>query len=285
MYTDNIRKYLTIALIAGWIITLIYFFLGITGRTRSYIPFAKTYKSEISRLDLPLTPVDKAISLLRVRKDKDALVAFDKILLIDPDNIDARWGKAEVFRRAHQEKIAELIFKEILNSTPDYANALMSLSYIRYKENKLKDALDLTNSVLEFSNSSKENKALAFSLQGLIYGRRLSDGQFTDKINFAKASKVCFFKSLSLGPNLTEIHANLGRFYLLASPAWGGNLGKAFNELELAVAMAPDFSTAQALLAQAYKKKGDLKNYNLYLKIAKGLDPKNEIVEEIEKNR
>ena len=285
MYTDNVRKYLTIALVVGWVITLVYFFLGIAGKARSRLQFAKIRKSEIASLTVPTKPIDNALVLLRKRKDKDALVILDKILLSEPNNIDARWAKAEVFRRAHQYKVAELIFNEVLNSSPDYAKALISLSYIRYRENKLKEALGLVNSVLDLPNLDNESKALAFSMQGLLYGRRLSNGEFTEKINFGALSKDRFLKALDLAPNLAEVHANLGRFYLLAPIDLGGDLNMAFNELELAVAIAPDFATSQALLAKAYKKKGDIENYNIYFKISKGLDPKNEIVLDIENNR
>jgi hypothetical protein len=49
--------------------------------------------------------------------------------------------------------------------------------------------------------------------------------------------------------------------------------------------MAPDFATANARLAQSYKKKGNKEKYNYYLQRAKELDPENEVANEELRNQ
>jgi Tfp pilus assembly protein PilF len=68
----------------------------------------------------------------------------------------------------------------------------------------------------------------------------------------------------------------------LAPSIAGGNLDKAFKELNSAVGAAPDFATANIRLAQAYKRKGDLEKYNYHLNRTRQLDPENEVLKEIE---
>ena len=108
MYSNNIRKYLIIALVLAWGITLAY--LALRTKTSNHPPRIIHGKknTEISNKEKPLQPIDEALDLLRIRRNKDALVILDKILLNDPKNPEAIWGKAEVFKRARQYKLAEL---------------------------------------------------------------------------------------------------------------------------------------------------------------------------------
>ena len=61
----------------------------------------------------------------------------------------------------------------------------------------------------------------------------------------------------------------------------GGNLGRAIRELQQCLALAPDFATAHARLAQAYEAKGDPVRYQLHLERVKALDPHNEVLKEL----
>lgn len=223
------------------------------------------------------TSIDEAFVLLKTRKDNAALATFEKTLLKQPDNLDALWGKAEVLRRSRDYQRSQDLLNKILSTNPNYVPALISLSYIRYKDSKLNEALKLIKQVLKTDSLDKENQALAYMMLGSINSRRSQKGGFFNKIAYGTRIKSYFLKARKLGPDLPEVHLGLGTFYLLAPEIVGGNLDKAFQELELTVRIAPDFATANARLAQAHKKKGDLKKYNFYLQRARELDPKNEV--------
>ena len=226
------------------------------------------------------TSLDEAFALLKVRKDNDALVVFEKILADEPGNLDALWGKAEIKRRAHKYKEAQALLSEILKQNPNHVSSLISLAYIRYKDDKLNEALQLINRAINASSSDKENEALAYMMLGTINSRRSAKGWFFSKIRYGTQIKCYFLKAKELAPHLPEVHLGLGTFYLKAPAIVGGNLDKAVQELETAVRIAPDFATANARLAQYYEKKGDLEKYNFYLNRAKELDPQNEVLQE-----
>ena len=227
--------------------------------------------------------LNDALVLLKSRKDNAALVIFEKVLGSEPGNLDALWGKAEVLRRKRDYKEAQTLLNSILKQKPNHSSSLISLAYIIYKEGKLNEALRLANRALVFSRCDKENQALAYVMLGTINASRAEKGGFFCKIAYGLRIKCYFLKASKLAPDLPEAHLAIGTFYLSAPKIIGGNLDLAIQELKQAVRIAPEFATANARLAAAFKTKGNLEKYNYYLKRARELDPQNEVVSENEK--
>ncbi|MFA5411566.1 MAG: tetratricopeptide repeat protein [Candidatus Omnitrophota bacterium] len=273
------RKYLLAVLIILWAIVLL------PRLNRGVCPFrprAAISKIESIKKTKQDAFVDKAFLLLKARKDKDALAIFEKILLEQPDNLACLWGKAEVLRRMRQYPQSERMVQEILKKNPNHTPALITLSYIRYKEERLNEASKLIEQVLKNDTLTRDDEALAYMMLGTINSRRATTGWFLNKVRYGTQIKCYFLKARGLAPDLAEVHLALGTFYLKGPLIVGGNLHKAIEELEIAVKIAPDFATPNARLAQAYQKKGDLKKYSFYLKRAKSLEPENEVLKEIE---
>jgi tetratricopeptide (TPR) repeat protein len=271
------RKFILVLLAIATVIAIVY-----VAKIKSTCPFLKRQK-KLTCIEPEKAPsLKEAFSLLKARKDKQALVIFEKILSRQPDNLDALWGKGEVLRRIYRFKEAEEIFQQVLQKDPQYASALVSLSYFKYREDKLDEGLKLLNQALKSGSLNKENQAIAYTLLGAINAKRSGQGWFWNKIIYGTQIKGYFEKAMALDPSLPEVHLGLGTFYLKAPAIAGGNLDKAIAELELALKMAPDFATPQVRLAQAYKKKGDLQKAEFYLKQAKQLDPQNEALKDAE---
>ncbi|MFH0935246.1 MAG: tetratricopeptide repeat protein [Candidatus Omnitrophota bacterium] len=225
--------------------------------------------------------IEDAFYLLKIRKDSQALVVFEGLLQREPNNCDALWGKAEILRRKRRFQESEIILNQVLQKNPDYPPALISLAYIRYRDNRLKEALRLTRRALKLKALNKEDKAMAFMMLGTINSKRSSQGWVINKIQYGTQIKSFFLKAVKIDPELAEAHLGLGIFYLKAPVIAGGNIDKAIEELTTALRLAPDFATATARLAQAYKKKGDPDNYKIYLQRAEELDSGNEVLQEL----
>jgi len=223
----------------------------------------------------------RALELLRIRDDKQALSGFEAILLKDPDNLSAMWGKAEIKRRRRDYIEAEDILKKVISRDPGHAASLISLAYIRCNSGKLNEALELSNRALSSDEATQQDKAMAYMMLGTINNRLSSQGWLLSKIRYGTQIKRYFLRARELSPELPEVHLGLGSFYLLAPGIAGGNLDKAIEELEYAVRIAPGFATANARLAQAYRKKGDMDKYRFYKDRASGLDPQNEVLVEL----
>lgn len=226
--------------------------------------------------------IDEAFRLLKKRKDNEAMVIFEQVLTQTPDNQQALWGKAEVLRRKRDYPLAQELLNTILINNPAHCPSLISLSYIHYKNNNFKEALKLVRQVLADPCAAKENRALAYMMLGSINSGRSSKGKIFSKIRYGTQIKCYFLQAKKIDSGLPEICMGLGTFYLLAPKIVGGDIDKAIDELELAVKAAPDFATANARLAQAYKKKGDLDKFALYSGRARQLDPENEVLQELD---
>ncbi len=227
----------------------------------------------------------QGLGYLKSRKDNQALWEFDKVLNQQPDNPMALWGKAEVFRRARKFKEAEEILNKVLSKFKNYPSCLISLSYIRYYEGKRAAALKLLKRVLSQPKLDKENKAIAYMLIGSIHANLAGKGGLLSKITYGTRIGGNFEKAKRLAPELSEVRMALGTFYLLAPKIIGGNLDKAQEELECAVKLTPDFATANARLAQVYKLKNDLENYEFYFRRAEELDSENEVLKELAESK
>jgi tetratricopeptide (TPR) repeat protein len=240
---------------------------------------AVEYKENLSGM------LKSGLELLRVRKDGAAGDIFSRILENNPADVEALWGKAEILRRKRDFEKTQEFLNRIFAIEPKHAPSLIILSYIKYKSDKLDEAQALAEEVLSIPSANRESRALAYMLLGSINARRSSAGGVINKIKYGIQIEHDFLKAKVLAPDLAEIHMALGSFYLLAPSIAGGNLNKAFRELNTAIQLAPDFATANARLAQAYEKKGDLISYNFYLKRAKEIDPGNEVLQELGENR
>lgn len=274
------KRILLLILILG-VIFLIYFISVYQKDTSPIISKTIPTKIEFIKKERENILLGEALRLLKIRKDQDALLIFEKILAKQPDNLDALWGMAEAKRRARQYKESEDILNEILKKNPQHSSSLISLAYIRYKDDRLNDAFQLVNRVLENGYLDEENKALAHMMLGTINSKRAKKGSLFCKIKYGNRIKSYFLKARELAPALPEVHLGLGTFYLLAPTIAGGNLDKAVKELELAVKIAPDFATACARLAQCYKRKDIQDKYEFYIARVKTLDPENEVLKEI----
>ncbi len=219
---------------------------------------------------------------MKARRDRDALALAEAALISEPSNLDAMCVKAEVLRRMRRYNEAEVILTQVLNKDPGRCSAIISSAYIRYKYAEFDKALELLKAVVEGGACDKENLALAYATMGAVNSKQVGNTLLLGKLYHVKAMKEYFAKAKDLAPELAETRVGLGSFYMFAPFFLGGNLEKAIVELEYAVKLAPDFATANARLAQAYKKKKDTAKYQFYLLRAKSLDPENEVVKEIE---
>jgi len=252
-------------------------FLVLTGIIVLVLSFANAleYKEALSGT------LKSGLELLRVRKDNAAGDIFSRILENNPVDVEALWGKAEILRRKRDFEKAQVFLNRIFSIEPKHAPSLIILSYLRYKSDQLNEAQALAEEVLSMPSAGRGSRALAYMLLGSINARRSSLGGVVNKIRYGMQVERNFLKAKTLAPDLAEIHMALGSFYLLAPSFAGGNLNKALRELNTAILLAPDFATANARLAQAYAKKGDLVSYNFYLKRAREIDPGNEVLQEL----
>jgi Tfp pilus assembly protein PilF len=225
--------------------------------------------------------IAQAIADLKCRVDRKALAGFERALSLDPSSIDAAWGAAEVYRRMRRYPESERRIADVLARAPGHIPSRITHAYILYKQDRLGEASLVIQEVLKEPALDRENRALAYVILGTIHSRKAKTGGLFSK--FSSGTKIIpfFLKAKESAPELPEVQLALGTFYLLAPQVIGGSLGKAEEALRKAVALAPEFATANARLAHYYRIRGESEQYRVYLHKARTLDPLNEVVEEL----
>lgn len=271
------KKYILVLFIAIAAVMPFFAFRGVT-------PSLESPGTGVCSFDLGACE-ENLLQYLRARKDLLAEAEADKILSVEPDNTCALWAKAEIFRRTYKFSDSEKVLGRVLAASPGYVPAMVSMAYIRYHNNKFREALTLLKQALRCPGLDRENKAMIYMLIGSVNAKRAKQGGFLGKVAYGTRILGYFEKARAFAPELPEVRLGLGSFYLLAPKIAGGNLDLAIEELNYAVTLTPDFATANARLAQAYREKGDPEKYGLYMQKARELDPHNEVVKEIESGR
>ncbi|MFA5276219.1 MAG: hypothetical protein WC417_04945 [Candidatus Omnitrophota bacterium] len=224
---------------------------------------------------------------LNLHKDKDAQVVFLSMLTANPGLIEARWGEAEVSRRRHELDAAEKACEKIISLNPDFSPAYVTLAFIKYLRMDFTGAVKLATKVIRQGRGKVDlsNYARAYSLlagaNGMIahYG-----GPISKAINGAQVMPN-LRRAQSLEPESAGVLFGLGSYYFLAPGIIGGDLNKAQDYLKKAIKADPFFSDAYVRLAQVYKVKGDIKEYELYLAKVIAIDPQNELALDIKNNK
>ena len=213
----------------------------------------------------------------------EAKSLFLNILKISPQTIEAKWGLAEILRREYDLQKSQEMLRQIIRSNPDFYPAYITLAYIEFSLKNYKEAVRLAAVVINQGAEvvDRSNYVRAYLI---LAGAK---GMIADRSGpLAKA-----FHGLQVLPNLKRaqrlqpespgVYFGLGAFYLLAPAIAGGDIIKAKEHLEKAIAFDPNLVDAYVRLAQVYKAQGDLDKFHEYLQLALEKDPKNYLANEV----
>jgi Tfp pilus assembly protein PilF/ADP-heptose:LPS heptosyltransferase len=135
---------------------------------------------------------------------------------------------------------AEPIFRQLLQTQPNHADALHLLGFAQYQLGRAAEAVPLIARAISLA----PNVASYLSNLGVVYQ---SLKQIDDAIS-------CYKRALKLDPAIPEIHNNLASAYLSK-----GLFDQAFSSLRKALELRPGFTDALRNLANAYRDTGEHK--------------------------
>ena len=220
---------------------------------------------------------------LNLHKDKEAQDTFSKILNLDPDATEAKWGLAESLRRQHRIKESEKILNEVIDKNPGFSPAYISLAYIKYIQMDFERCVRLALKVMRqgSKNVDLSNYVRSYTLYAGAKGMIAHYGGPISKAVNGTAVLPNLRKAEKLQPDSPAVVFGLGSFYLLAPALAGGNLEKAEEYLKKTIEIDPLLSDGYVRLGQLYKMRNDNDKYQEYLRKALEIDPKNEIALDI----
>jgi tetratricopeptide (TPR) repeat protein len=224
---------------------------------------------------------------LNLHKDKEAGYIFNKIITLNPESPEAKWGIAEVLRRQHNLIKSEELLNEVIKANPEFSPAYISLAYIRYIQTRFEESVALAHRIIDRGSNSvdESNFVRAYLLMGGGKGMIAHYGGPLSKAINGTAVMPNLKKAEKLQPNSAAVAFGIGSFYLLAPTIAGGDLDKAERYLERTIEIDPLFTDAYVRIAQLYKFKGDNEKYKSYLDKALEIDPQNEIALDIKSGK
>jgi len=210
-------------------------------------------------------------------KNQEAGAVFKKIISLDPQTQEAKWGLAEAMRRNHDSKESETLLGEVMRSQPDFSPAYITLAYIKYIQMDFAESVRLATRVVRQGreNVDSNNFSRAYLLIGGGKGMLAYYGGPLAKITSGTAVFPNLKKAQKLKPDSAAVFFGLGSFYFLAPSLAGGNREKAREYLEKAIDKDPLFADAYVRLSQVYRMNGQAEKADAALKRALEIDPRN----------
>ena len=149
-------------------------------------------------------------------------------------------------------------------------------------QSDFKEAIRLVTKVQKQGKNKVDlsNYARAYAIFAGAKGMIASNGGPLSKVVNGMQVLPTLKKAERLQPNSPAVLFGLGSFYFLAPRVAGGNVDKALEYLERAIAADPLFADAYVRLAQIYKNKGNEQKYELYIDKALEIDPDNELAKD-----
>ncbi len=132
----------------------------------------------------------KAFNLVGLGKLDDARVLFSRILTIWPNDVQARFGKAEIELALGRTSSAAGLYQEALHRQPENRKALLSLALVSLESGKGELARDYIQKALRFHGENPQ----VFYIAGYLAAR---DGQYGEAENRLRSA-------LALKPDYEE---------------------------------------------------------------------------------
>ncbi len=224
------------------------------------------------------------LGYLKNHMEQKASKEFEEVLRLDPGNINALWGQAEVLRRNNEYYKSIMMLDQVLKKNSEHVPALITKSYSQLLLGDLQQSIKTAVVVERLQETGKPvdkpNLARSYLIIATAKTRIVEKSLFLGKLQ-ALTIKNYIMKASEINPDAAEVRFALGNLYFFAPGFWGGNIDLAIEEFKKAINKDPQFMDAYVRLAQAYRKKNDLVHFNFYLEKIKKLDPENNLAKEL----
>lgn len=212
----------------------------------------------LSAAGLKAQTVQEGINHLYADRFKSAAIVFDKLLAVNPNNIDAIYWKGQTILQSDEIMAARLseakrLYEKALQTTNSAPLIQVGMGHVELLEEKMNEARQHFETALTLTRKTKTGDDPIIET---AIGRGIVDSKNGD---FAYAVRLLEDASAKDAKN-PDVFLNLGNAYRKAGQGSGG--GKAFESYNKALQLNPSFAIASLRLAKLFESQ---KNWEFVL--------------------
>ena len=213
--------------------------------------------------------IQEGMNHLYANRFKSAITVFEKLLAINPNNMEAIYWLGQIYLEMDEIMgariaLAKKLYEKALMSNGNAPLVLVGMGHVELLENKTSEARQRFETALTMTHTKKGDDPVILT----AIGRANADAKAGD-FNYA----IPLLESaVARDPKNTETLLQLGNAYRKAKPGEGG--GQAYQSYNKALGLDPSFAIASLRLAKLFESQ---KNWELvfqYLNESVTKDPR-----------
>lgn len=196
--------------------------------------------------------VQDGINFLYEERDQSAKGVFDKLLEVNPNNIEATYWLGQTYISMHNVPAARQVYEKALAASANAPLLIVGLGHVELLENKPSDARQRFETAITMTHTRKGDDPDILN----AIGRANVDAKAGD-LAYAIEKLEAAAQRTSKNP---DIFLNLGNAYRKARP--GENGGLAYTNYKKAIDANPNFAIAYYRIAKLFETQ---QNWDLFI--------------------
>ncbi len=229
---------------------------------KSFIAFLATGLLIVSGLQAQT--IQEGMNHLYAKRHKSAADVFQKMLVANPNNIDAIYWLGQTYYNMDDNTAARQLYEKALTTNGGAPLLLVGIGHADLLDNKNSDARKNFEAALSASHTKKgDDPVIQTAIGRAIVDSKTGDFDYAIQLLKAAAEK---------DPKNTETLLQLGNAYRKANLIYRGS--EAFTSYKKALEVNPGFAAASMKLAKMFEGMKDWELFLQYLNEAVAKDPK-----------
>ncbi|HYM93819.1 MAG TPA: tetratricopeptide repeat protein [Chitinophagaceae bacterium] len=196
--------------------------------------------------------VQDGINFLYEDREQSAKSVFEKLLAVNPNNIDATYWLGQAYISLNDTVGARQVYNKALAASANAPLLIVGMGHVELLENKINDARQRFETAITMTHTKKGDDPVILN----AIGRANVDAKAGD---LAYAIEKLEAATQRDSKN-ADIFLNLGNAYRKARPGEGG--GQAYTNYKKALEVNPNFAIANYRIATLFETQ---KNWDLFL--------------------
>lgn len=196
--------------------------------------------------------IQDGMNFLYEDREQSAKQVFDKLLAVNPNNIDATYWLGQTYISMNDVANARQVYEKALAASANAPLLIVGMGNVELLENKTSDARQRFETAITMTHTKKGDDPVILN----AIGRANVNAKAGDLAYAIEKLEAAVLRD----PKNPDIFLNLGNAYRKARPGEGG--GQAYTNYKNAIAVNPSFAIAYYRIAKLFETQ---QNWDLFV--------------------